>query len=31
MVRVSTLSVLKGVDPDKAEKGLRDLLKRFKK
>ena len=31
MVRVSTSSILKSVDPDKTEKGLRDLLKRFKK
>ena len=30
-VRVSTSSILKGVDQDKAEKGLRDLLKRFNK
>lgn len=31
VVRVSTSSILKSVDPDKTEKGLRDLLKRFKK
>jgi len=31
LVRVSTSSILKSVDPDKAEKGIRDLLKRFNK
>jgi uncharacterized protein involved in outer membrane biogenesis len=31
VVRVSTSSILKSVDPEKTEKGLRDLLKRFKK
>lgn len=31
LVRVSTSSILKSVDSDKAEKGIRDLLKRFNK
>jgi uncharacterized protein involved in outer membrane biogenesis len=31
VVRVSTSSILKSVDPEKTEKGLGDLLKRFKK
>jgi uncharacterized protein involved in outer membrane biogenesis len=30
-VRVSTSSILKSLDPEKTEKGIRDLLKRFNK
>jgi len=30
-VRVSTSSILKNLDSEKTEKGLRDLLKRFNK